>query len=270
MAERGLRSAAKAVFAGVDLFMGAWPGPRIVIYHQVTGSPMREMDITPGAFSRQVAWMGERGRIIDLESAVAASTAEATDRDFVLTFDDGYRGLFDHAFPLLKSRGIPFTLYITTGLVGSDDPEALHWDQVEAMLASGLMTVGAHTHTHPDLRDLTAEQVAWEVEESNRLIEAKIGVRPQHFAYPKGFWAADAEPVLKRIYQTAVLGAGPPISGETDLHRLSRVPVQRSDGHFFFTRKLESGLRMEEWLRRTLKGYENPSASLAGGVSERA
>ena len=269
MAGRGLRSAAKTVFAGADLFLGSWPGPRILIYHQITGSPDREMDVAPDAFSRQVAWMKERGQIMDLESAVAASTTQDADRVFVLTFDDGYGGVFDHAFPLLKDQGIPFTLYITTGLVGSDDPVALNWDQVREMQASGLMTVGAHTHTHPDLRELTSEQVEWEVEESTRQIEAELGVRPQHFAYPKGYWATSAEPVLKRHYRTAVLGAGPPISGVTDPHRLSRVPVQRSDGHFFFTRKLETGLRMEEWLRRSLKGYDNPPASLAEEVSGR-
>jgi peptidoglycan/xylan/chitin deacetylase (PgdA/CDA1 family) len=37
----------------------------------------------------------------------------------VLTFDDGYRDLFDVAFPLLTSKGVPATVYLASGLVGT-------------------------------------------------------------------------------------------------------------------------------------------------------
>jgi peptidoglycan/xylan/chitin deacetylase (PgdA/CDA1 family) len=129
------------------------------------------------------------------------------------------------------------------------------------MQESGLITLGAHTHTHPDLRQLVTSQVEEEIGISNELIERNSGVRPQHFAYPKGYWAANAEPVIKGSYETATLGAGPPVDSRMDRYRLSRVPVQRSDGLFFFKRKIVGGMRLEEWTRSRLKGYENPAAS---------
>jgi peptidoglycan/xylan/chitin deacetylase (PgdA/CDA1 family) len=260
--DRSLRALSKGVFATADLFVGAWPGPRILIYHQITDRPTREMDISPGAFAAQVQWMAEHGRVVGLEEALIDPDHVGGSSDFVLTFDDGYFGLFEHALPLLLDRGWKFTLYLTSQMIDSGDHEGtLNWDQVNRMQETGLLTIGAHTHTHPDLRELSTAQVEEEVGVSNVKIEQSTGVRPEHFAYTKGYWSSVAEPVIRREYRTATLGAGPPIRNDSDPHRLSRVPVQRSDGLFFFKRKVARGMRLEEWTRSRLKGYENPAAA---------
>ena len=82
--------------------------------------------------------------------------------EVVLTFDDGFEDVYDNAFPLLRERGIPFVLYLSTLPIETGEPLNLHypearplmWDQINEMIDSGLVTVGAHTHTHPDLRTL--------------------------------------------------------------------------------------------------------------------
>ncbi len=259
------RMAAKTVFAAADVFLGTWPGSRILIYHQIVADPGRQMGITPEMFARQIDWLSGNGRIVGLEEALVDPDRTGADHDFVLTFDDGYRGVFETAFPILKDRGIPFTLYLTTQLVSNGVParpgeEPLNWNQVCEMIEEGPVTLGAHTHTHRDLRGLTVGQIEDELDESNYLIERHTGQRPKHFAYPKGYWAADAEPLVRRRYETAVLGGGPPITGATDRYRLSRVPVQQSDGLFFFKRKLLRGMRLEEQVRSRLKGYDNPTS----------
>jgi peptidoglycan/xylan/chitin deacetylase (PgdA/CDA1 family) len=265
--DRSLRVLAKWVFSGVDLFLGSWPGPRILIYHQLTDQPSREMDVSPEMFAGHVEWLWGRGRFVDLESALADPERDDSSHRHVLTFDDGYSGVLRHAYPILERRGIPFTLYVTSGLIENapgDDADVLRWDEINRMQESGLVTIGAHTHTHPDLRTLSTDQVQEELETSNELIEKRTGVRPRHFAYPKGYWSGSAEPVVRSCYATATLGAGPPITSATDPHRVSRVPVQLSDGHLLFKRKLERGMRMEEWLRAKLKGYRNPSDRIEG------
>jgi peptidoglycan/xylan/chitin deacetylase (PgdA/CDA1 family) len=101
-------------------------------------------------------------------------------------------------------------------------------------------------------------EVELEIERSNELIEARTGQTPRHFAYPKGLWDPTAETVVRRHYDTAVLGAGDPVTGSTDPYRICRVAVQASDRQFFFSRKIKGGLRMEERVRRLVKGYEHP------------
>ena len=257
------RTAAKAVFATADLFLGTWPGPRILIYHQIGAGSGRQMDLMPEAFRRHVDWLQSQGRIVGLGDALSGADDHNANRSYVLTFDDGYSDFFENAFPLLRIRGIPFTLYLTSGHIETGEPlhdgdRPLTWDMVREMVDSGLVTMGAHTHSHPDLRGLRIADVEREIEQSNQLIENRTGLAPRHFAYPKGYWDPQAETVVRRIYQTAVLGAGPPVTGDTDLHRVHRVPVQKADGQFFFARKVQRGMRLEERARALVKGYEHP------------
>ncbi|MFD0350255.1 polysaccharide deacetylase family protein [Kitasatospora aburaviensis] len=38
----------------------------------------------------------------------------------MLTFDDGFADVYDHAWPLLSERGLPFTIYLASGHVGGE------------------------------------------------------------------------------------------------------------------------------------------------------
>lgn len=60
------------------------------------------------------------------------------------------------------------------------------WSEIAELAADPLVTVGAHTATHPILSKLPDEDVAGEMISGVRRIEEKIGVRPDHFSYPVG------------------------------------------------------------------------------------
>ena len=264
MTREVLRTAAKGSFAGADLFLGEWPGPRILIYHQIGAGSGFQMDLSPEMFRGHVKWLLDHGRIVGFGDALSGADDPESNRQFVLTFDDGYADFFENGFPLLREQGIPFTLYLTSGHIETGEllhpgDRPLSWDQVDDMLSTGLVTLGAHTHTHPDLRGLGVEQIEEEIGHSNHLIEARTGQAPKHFAYPKGLWDEAAEKVVRANYSTAVLGGGSPVTQDTDPFRIGRVPVQRSDRQFFFRRKMARGMRLEERVRGLVKGYRNPS-----------
>jgi peptidoglycan/xylan/chitin deacetylase (PgdA/CDA1 family) len=263
-ADSAARAASKTVFAAADLFFGTWPGPRILIYHQVGAGSGRQMDLAPAVFRRHVDWLQSQGRIVGLGDALSGADGLESDRSYVLTFDDGYADFYENAFPLLRDREVPFTLYLTTGHI--DGGELLHegdhpltWAMVNEMVATGLVSMGAHTHTHPDLRGMSMDDVRTEVERSNELIEGQTGQVARHFAYPKGYWDPQAEVVIREHYDTAVLGAGAPVTGATDPHRIHRVAIQAADRYIYFKRKIRRGMRLEERARRVAKGYKHPS-----------
>lgn len=260
-----LRLGAKAVFALADLAFGRLPGPRILIYHQVGAGLGRQMEVREEAFRSHLDWLGYHGRVVDLETAISSKDQPDGRSHYVLTFDDGYEDLHRVAFPLLEAARIPFTLYLATHPVESREPltpggraNPLTWAQVREMLASGLMTLGVHTHRHVDLRSLGEEEIRQELEVSDRLVGERTGVRPRHFAYPWGYWSARADAQVRQRYSSAVLGSGPPNDSRTEPFLLHRMPVQLADGVFFFRRKMRTGLRLEDLVRRRVAGYQGP------------
>ena len=260
-----LRTAAKALFAVADVFVPAPSGPRILIYHQVGVGLGRQMEVTVGDFERQLEWLEGNREVVDLETAVDRWTDRDSERLVVLTFDDGYRDTHETAFPRLEEKGMPFLLYLATESVetgqslGPDShAEPLNWAMIESMLNSGLLTIGAHTHTHMDLRDASQSQIEEEVATSNQLISTRLGIDPHHFAYPWGYWSEQVAPTIEKHYSTAVLGGSAHHKRDPSRYMLNRYPVQLSDGATFFKARLNGGLLLEESVRRRLRGYSGP------------
>lgn len=257
------RIALKSTAAVVDPISGPLLGPRILIYHQVGVQLGREMEVSTETLVRHLDWMQTNGEIIGLAAAIEGRSHANANAQYVLTFDDGFADVYHNAFPLLQRRGLPFTLYLTTAPIETGVPidlrhpqaRPLTWDQVNEMLASDLATIGAHTHTHLDLTSASKGQIAQELDTSNDLIEERTGLTPRHFAYPWGWWVEAAEPLIRDRYDTATLGSGPGIAGSSNPLRLHRLPVQASDGYWLFVARMRGGLRMEDRLRRLVRGY---------------
>ncbi len=260
-----MRTTAKLGFAAADVLFGSFPGPRILIYHQIGAGTGRQMEVTREAFTAQLDWLVANGSVVGLDDAIELRGRAGDERSFVLTFDDGYEDFFRHGYPELVKRHLPFTLYLTTHPVETGEPltpggraDPLSWGQVEEMYQSGAMTLAAHTHRHRDLRHLEQDAVEEDLAACDELLERRMGLRPRHFAYPWGYWSPSAHEVVRRRYSSATLGSGPGISESTDPLLLNRIPVQLGDSHFIFRRKMRTGLRLEDMVRRKLKGYSGP------------
>jgi peptidoglycan/xylan/chitin deacetylase (PgdA/CDA1 family) len=259
------RSAAKAVFVVGDWFLTTPPGPRILIYHQVGSNLGRQMEVSVEDFEAQMGWLADNREVVGLDEAVERWEDDDSHELVVLTFDDGYKDTLTTAFPILQGFGFPFLLYLATEAIDGGPPRGipdtaapLDWDEVGEMLGSGLLTVGAHTHSHPDMRGLSEGEVRAELETSDELIRRRLGLTARHFAYPYGYWSETAHPSVAARYYTATLGGSPRPLAMPDLHQIHRYPVQLSDSFRFFPARLKGGLMMEERVRRSLKGYEGP------------
>lgn len=62
----------------------------------------------------------------------------------------------------------------------------MSWDEIATLARDPLVTIGAHTVNHVILRKVTDREVRAEMEMGCAVIEAALGVRPRHFAYPVG------------------------------------------------------------------------------------
>ena len=225
-------------------------GATLLIYHRVGGGSPDERDLAVADFEQQAAELC-RYDVVSLDSAVDRLEHGDASPSVVLTFDDGFADVYEHAWPILRARQLPFTLYLTTGYVGStmhwDGSTAkaagpgLSWPQLVEMVESGLCTIGNHTHTHVRPQRLDAG----ELDTCTRLVEQRLGVKPAHFTYPWGIPVPQMDDEIRARFRSASTGQpGRNLPG-TDMLRLRRVPVRRTDPIEFFRAKLTGRLRAE-------------------------
>jgi peptidoglycan/xylan/chitin deacetylase (PgdA/CDA1 family) len=62
----------------------------------------------------------------------------------------------------------------------------MDWDELKTLAADPLCTIGAHSVHHYELSKLPEAEMRNEIAQSARVLEAQLGLRPQHFSYPIG------------------------------------------------------------------------------------
>jgi peptidoglycan/xylan/chitin deacetylase (PgdA/CDA1 family) len=236
------------------------PGVVILIYHRVGARTPTSVDLPTSLFDEQMAYLSERCRPITLDRAVETLTAAQPPADprpaVVVTFDDGTDDFVEEALPSLLRHGVPVTYYLATDFVERnrafpDDGRPMSWAAAQEAISTGLVDVGSHTHTHALLDRITAEAAAVELDRSIGLITDRLGTVPNHFAYPKALLgtAANQAEVRTRFRTATVARTRPNPYGSSDLHQLTRSPIQVSDGLEFFEHKVAGGMHLESDVR---------------------
>jgi peptidoglycan/xylan/chitin deacetylase (PgdA/CDA1 family) len=265
-ADGGPRAAVKNVLARMPDGGGA-AGASLLIYHRVGGGSPDERDLAVSDFHAQLDVLASH-RVVSLDDAVTALRSGDASHRVVLTFDDGFADVYEHAWPALRERELPFTLYLASGYVGGRmhwdgstaraDGDALTWDQLGEMVRSGLCTIGNHTHTHARPEALTPA----ELDRCSEEISEHLGVRPRHFAYTWGIPVPAMAGALAERFDTAATGElGRNLPG-CDLMALRRIPVRQSDPIDFFAAKLRGrGLRAERAYAGVVRAAKRLGAS---------
>jgi peptidoglycan/xylan/chitin deacetylase (PgdA/CDA1 family) len=224
----------------------------ILLYHRL-GSSRSEIEVDADVFEGHLEDLAANEHVLTLDEALSGTNGGGV----VVTFDDGYRDFHDAALPLLVKHRIPAVLYLATSLVanghGVPPGDALTWTQLGEAVDTGLVTIGSHTHGHADLSKTTEGESEDEMRRSKDLIEDHLGTACTHFAYPWAVGSPAADRAARRLFRSAALDAWTTNRADrTDPHRLGRVPILRSDGRFFFRRKVRGQLDTEAWLYRAL------------------
>jgi len=121
------RLARVAARAGAGTLARSWrratraPGRAIVLmYHRVSDEPdYLGMAVAPGVFRRQLEVLRRRARVAPLLDLVRRLSGGAPlEHDLAaITFDDGYRDNLDVALPILRSAGVPATVFVSIDFI---------------------------------------------------------------------------------------------------------------------------------------------------------
>ena len=195
--------------------------PPVLCYHKI--ERRRELGITrlsPRRFARQVETLAREGwRAIPLSDfgAILRSEQPAVERTLVITFDDAYRGLREHAFPVLRDAGFAATCFVITDYAGRLNRwdvayggrrfAHLAWRDIEMWSDRGI-SFESHTATHPRLPWLDDSQLVEELGRSRRDLHSALCAAVSAIAYPCGAVDARVEAAAARAGYAVGFGVG--------------------------------------------------------------
>jgi peptidoglycan/xylan/chitin deacetylase (PgdA/CDA1 family) len=199
----------------------------------------------PRVFKRGMAKLRENGyRTMSLLDAVDCLRMRKSfpERSLVITFDDGYRTIYEVAFPVLQDYGMCATIFLTVGERGIMMPDTrlpslsghsmLSWYEILEMHQWGI-DFGAHTLTHPDLTCLSVDRIENEIVESKAIIEDALSAPVVCFAYPYGHYNHQSRKLVRQHFACACSDNLGLIHAGSDLYALERV-----DGYYLRTKRL--------------------------------
>lgn len=243
--------AAQAALRLRDRALGPRAGLTLVGWHAIarTGDGLVT---TFDDFRRHLDAIAAWGPVVPLD-------APPGPRAVALTFDDGYAGVAELAWPELKARGWPATLFAVSGYLEGgrtfpwDDPSAatarlLTAAELKAVAGDGL-DIGSHTVTHRWLPHLDAAAVRAECRDSKAALEDLLGRPVTSFAYPMGGWNAPVRHAVAATgYERAVTVDRGRNTPRTDAYALRRAfappdPADLTrilDGAYTFLRPLDA------------------------------
>lgn len=237
-------------------------GTVVLAYHLVDAGTSSPVDLPLRMFRSQVEELRRWCEPVSLQEAldrlVDSGGRPPPERPaVVLTFDDAHHNFYRTAWPVLREAGIPATLYVPTAFIdgqiaspirGAHGLRPMAWDQLAELADSGLVTIGSHGKMHKNLARATRREAEVELSESRERIESRLGIPVDSFCYPEGGWTRAIEPLVGRIYRSAVVAGGKRVHpGRTRLTAVPRVPVRR-DMPDSLAPVLHAPVWLEEWL----------------------
>ena len=104
----------------------------------------------------------------------------------------------------------------------------MDWDEVQQLAASPLCTIGSHTVTHCRLSNVPMDKLAYELGESKRQIEERLGKSCDYVSYPYG-WTTDVnaevfDAARQAGYKMGLVSHGGSIrKNDADLYGVKRI-----------------------------------------------
>lgn len=204
----------------------------ILQYHHISASTPPVSSISPEDFKRHMDYLRDHDfTILPLETVIESlRQGEALpDRSAAITFDDGYRSVYDAAFPLLRDNGWPFTVFISAGLVDNNSRLYASWEQLREMGEQGA-TLANHTMTHPYFLDRQEQtsQAEWlstirsEIEQAEARIESETGQSHRLLAYPYGEYNAAIQSLVEDMGFTGLGQHSGAVNGSSNFTALPR------------------------------------------------
>ena len=218
-------------------------GSAVVLMYHKFDEPYKSTSVRMEQFIEQMEFFKNNGyEVVSLSKIVSAVKGDIPfgEKWVAITIDDAYRS-FLKAKPILETYQYPYTIFVNTQAVDENYKSSMNWDELRAIVQSGLGELAAHSHTHGHLvQDMTSEQRTRDILVSVELIFQNTSIMPKFFSYPFGEVSNNLIEEIKSMnpvilnkpfhFEAAFSTQSGPVGCSSDLFTLPRFAINEKYG----------------------------------------
>lgn len=231
----------------------------VLMYHRIgeAGNTWEaRYAISPENFAahmRALASKGYRAVHIDMLADWLEGGTALPEGACLITFDDGFLGVREHATPVLERLGWPFTVFLVSDLIGGRDewtrslnPAGVTYPLLDAGEIRDMQDRGAsfhsHTRSHPSLPSLDDARLADQLTGSRQALAELLGHEVRYLAYPFGHLDERVEKATRQAGYRAAFSTQPGFNRlDVNRFRIRRMDVYGTDTPSMLLRKIHLG-----------------------------
>jgi peptidoglycan/xylan/chitin deacetylase (PgdA/CDA1 family) len=207
----------------------------VLQYHHVSDSTPVSTSISPEAFIQHLELIEQLGfQVLPLPKILERiQQGLAFKQDTLgISFDDGYLSIYENAFPELKKRGLPFTIFVSPKAIDNHYGNSLSWEQLKEMQDNGA-TIANHSLDHDHLLARKGDEslnnwqkrIQQNISAAQQRLIIKLKTPYKLFAYPYGEFNHHLQDLLKVQGFSAFSQQSGPISSYSHMQALPRFPA---------------------------------------------
>jgi len=212
--------------------------------------------VSPERFAAQMRSLANQGmEAVSIDDFVAwiGRNKELPHNSFLITFDDGFLGVYEYALPVLKDLTWPATVFLVSGFISGRDEwckaenpsgqlyPLLGLRQIETMAKSGF-SFHSHTRHHRRLPTLTDAELTDQLAGSRQELADALGTPIDYLAYPYGLYDARVVEATRAAGYLAAFSVQPGFNRfDVDPYRIRRLDIFGTDTPSMLLRKVKLG-----------------------------
>jgi len=220
--------------------------PKVLMYHRVVDDMSLAMSqkycVHRSVFKKQMNLLDRMGfTSITLNDYHLAKSSDIKlpRKPVIITFDDGYRDVYEHACPIIKEMGMTATIFVICDQsikyniwdyndLSIEKAPLIDRHQIKELHQIGF-EIASHSLTHRDLTTLSHADLFEEISQSKFNLESLLGSEINNFSYPYGSVDERVKRyVREQSYKYACSVYSGPATFEEDPFEIRRTPILNS------------------------------------------
>jgi len=204
------------------------------MYHRFNEDQHPSTNIDKEVFFKQMRFLKDEGyTVLPLSKLILffKKKKELPNKTIFITIDDGYKSVYNHAYPILKELRFPFSVFLSTDFVAdNNNSDFMSWKMLKE-LKSNNVEIFNHTSDHSSLLKVSKNRALKIINNSQKILKKEFGEVSPIFSYPYGESNLNTENLVKEQgFKLAFSQQSGPIHLYENIFRLPRFSINNKYG----------------------------------------